>query len=53
MGVVAIEDGCNFLLNIQKEDGSFAGMYESYPATTAVSMLALLHGGTTRFTFVC
>lgn len=42
---IAIEDGCDYLSRLQKDDGSFAGAFEMYPGNTALCLLAMMHGG--------
>ena len=44
----AIEDGCDYLARVQKDDGSFPGMYEGTPGNTAICLLAMMHGGMSR-----
>ncbi len=47
---VAIDDGCYFIERSQQQDGTFQGVYAAQPGNTAISVLALLHGGYARNT---
>ncbi|MBZ0134739.1 MAG: hypothetical protein K8I27_00030 [Planctomycetes bacterium] len=42
---LAISDGCDYLAEIQNDDGSFPGMHSGRPGNTALCLLALMHGG--------